>query len=270
MVRTSTAVAPRYARWLELNGRSREAMTLLEHFRASLDSGFRVPPEQLAWTDLRLGDLAAKNGRADLARQAYKRGLSLMPEDPRLLAGIARAAAVEGDWAVAIDAGERATGQLLDPATLGLVSDAWAACGDTARAAEYARAMEVATSRQAGGYHRAWSLFLLDHGRRVPEVIARARAELVTRQDVYGDDLLAWALHRDGRDTEAWPHAQRALLRGTRDGLLHYHVGMIALGIADTARARAELDSALAINPRFHPFQADSARRLRRRLGEAE
>ena len=114
-----------------------------------------------------------------------------------------------------------------DPATFGVVSDAYAALGDSAHAAEYARAMEVAVLGQPGQWHRAWSLFLLDHGRRVPEVLAHVTKELETRRDIYGYDLLAWALHKSGRDGAARIAMARALALGTDDPLLLRHAATI-------------------------------------------
>ena len=96
--------------------------------------------------------------------------------------------------------GEQAIATALDPATLGLLHDAYRLMGDSAKAPEYYRAMELAVLRQPGPFHRAWSLFLLDHDREVPTVLAKVREELQHGQDIYGYDLLAWALHRSGRD----------------------------------------------------------------------
>jgi tetratricopeptide (TPR) repeat protein len=167
---------------------------------------------------------------------------------------------VRHDWHGAIEAGERAIATNLDPATLGTISDAFGALGDTAQAAEYARVMEVAVSKQPGAYHRAWSLFLLDHGRRVSEVLAKARAELETRQDIYGYDVLAWALYKSGRTTDAAAAMTRALSQGTQDGMLFYHAGMIARAAGRPLLARTYLERALRVNPYFQPVQPDSAR----------
>lgn len=260
LARTTGSVGPRYARWLEINGRSGEARELLTTLRQDMESGFRVQPEQLAWFDLRLGDLAFRNGRLDLAAEAYQRGLAVVPEDPRLLTGLAQLKASQGAWKEAISLGERSLAGLFDPATLGLLADGYDAVGDSTKAHDYARAMEVAVSRQPGAYHRGWALFLLDRHRRVDDMLARASAELATRKDVYGYDVAAWALHQAGRDGEARKLSDSALARGTRDGLLHFHAGMIALGLADSARARSELKAALDINPHFHPRHADEAR----------
>ena len=59
-----------------------------------------------------------------------------------------------------------------------------------------------------------------------------AREELRGRRDVYGFDVMAWALFRQGHLGEARAAMDSALRLGTRDPLL--------------ARHRAAIDSALA------------------------
>jgi tetratricopeptide (TPR) repeat protein len=115
--------------------------------------------------------------------------------------------------------------------------------------------MEVAVAGQPGAYHRAWSLFLLDHDRRIPEVLANVQREIETRKDVYGYDLLAWALHKEHRDTEAREAMTEARRLGTQDAMLSYHEGMIDRSLGENARARYFLMKALELNPQFHPTQ---------------
>ena len=254
------AVTSRLARWEEIEGRTEDARHLLH---LALDEAGRrpdLPREQVAWFWLRLGDLELRAGHPYVATYAYANGLRAHPGDYRLLAAESHLDAVRHDWHGAVDAGERAIMTNLDPATLGTISDAFAALGDTAQAAEYARVMEIAVSKQPGAYHRAWSLFLLDHGRRVSEVLAKARAELATRQDIYGYDVLAWALYKSGRTADAETAMERALSQGTQDGMLFYHAGMIARAAGRTALARSYLERALKVNPYFQPLQPDSAR----------
>lgn len=268
VVRTNTAIAPRYARWLELNGRSGEARELLIATRAQFENGFRVPPEQLAWFDLRIGELAFRNGRSDLAQSAFDRGLSIVPDDPRLLAAKARVAAARENWPEAIALGERAMATYFEPATLGLLSEAYEATGDSAKAGEYARAMEVSLSNQPGSYHRGWALFLLDHDRQVDRVLEKAGTELATRKDVYGYDVMGWALHQAGRDREAKAMADAALARHTRDAMLCYHHALIALSLKDSAQARSDLQQAIDISPDYRPGSGPSARAVLARLGK--
>lgn len=221
--RHELAVAPRLARWAELTGRTDLARRLLDRALADAKRRPDLPPEQVAWFYLRVGDLALRTGRLPEAEFAFRAGLDVHPGDYRLLAGLARLEASRGRWRRAIDYGDSSVVTVPDPATLGLVSDAYAQLGDSAAAAQYARALEVAVLGQPGQWHRAWSLYLLDHDRRVPEVLARVRAELVFRRDIYGYDLLAWALHKSHRGHEARDAMTRALALGTDDPLLRHH-----------------------------------------------
>jgi tetratricopeptide (TPR) repeat protein len=261
------AVAPRLARWMEIEGRPDRALRLL---RAALATAERQPAlarPQLAWYHLRVGDVELHAGRPAAADSAYRAGLAINPDDHRLLAARARAALVQRHWNDAADLGERAIAQSLDPATLGVLSEAYAALGDTARSEEYACALGVAVLQQPGAYHRAWSLFLLDRGRHVEMVSRKVREELRTRTDVYGYDLLAWSLHAQRRHREAASAMELALAQGTLDAQLFFHAGMIHRALGDTAAARVMLERALAINPYFHHRQPEIARAVLDSLG---
>jgi tetratricopeptide (TPR) repeat protein len=173
---------------------------------------------------------------------------------------MARLAAVRHEWRDAVLYGDSSIAIALDPATLGVVADAYTALGDTAKAAEYARTMEVAAGQQPGAYHRAWSLFLLDHGRQVAQVLAAAQAELTTRRDIYGYDLLAWALYKHGRPLDARRAMTNALAQGTQDAMLFYHAGMIERAAGNPVAAGDYLRRALAVAPAFDPAAPAIAR----------
>jgi tetratricopeptide (TPR) repeat protein len=259
-VRTDFVVAPRFARWEELRGRPDAAEALFRGALAQATAHHGTPASQLAWFHWRLGDLALRTGRLGDAQTELRLGLDAVPDDARLLGALARLAAVRHRWPEAIAYGERALARAVDPAALGLLSQVYAAVGDSARSADAFKAMSVAVLNQPGPFHRGWSLLLLERGAEVPEVLARARDELRTRRDVYGWDLLGWALYRAGRPREAIPASARALALGTRDAMLWYHAGMIRLAAGDSAAGRAALRTAIAINPHWDPFQPDSAR----------
>jgi tetratricopeptide (TPR) repeat protein len=254
-VRTHLSIAPRLARWAEINGNTAYARKLLREALAEAESRRNLPKEQLAWFHLRLGDLDMRNGRLRSARDMLAKGLEIEPNDYRLLDAMARLEAIEGNPKKAIDYGERGIATKVDPATLGTIGDAYASLGDSVRAEEYFRTMEVAVNGQPGAYHRAWSLFLLDHNRRIPEVLTNVQREIETRKDIYGYDLLAWALHKSGRKVEARLAMNEARRLGTRDAMLFYHAGMIERSLGNAARARYFLGEALKVNPSFHPTQ---------------
>jgi tetratricopeptide (TPR) repeat protein len=258
--RGSLAVAPRLARWAEIQGDTATAHAIVRDLVGSVAAMPALPREQAAWFHLRAADLDVRQGRPELAERALRTGLALRPGDHRLLAAMARLAATRRDWKTTIEYGEGAIAIVLDPATLGIVSDAYAALGDSVKAAEYVTVMELAVGEQPGTYHRAWSLFLLDHGRRVPEVLAAAQAEIADRRDIHGYDLLAWALHKSGRPQDARVAAASALALGTQDPMFLYHAGMIALAAGDATTGRDHLERALAIAPSFDPTAPAIAR----------
>jgi tetratricopeptide (TPR) repeat protein len=247
--RSDLTVAPRLARWAEIDGRPDDARRLMRHSLALARRDPRIPREQIAWFWLRLGDIELRAGRFSAADTAYRAGLTAQPSDYRLLSALARLAAVETRWSDAIQYGDEAIAQNLDPATLGVLADAHTALGDTARGREYARALDVAVRSQPGAYHRAWSLYLLDHGRQTATVTRKVTEELKTRRDIYGYDLLAWSLYKQGRYADARRAMTQALAQGTRDAQLLYHAGRIEQANGRGAAADSLLAQARALNP---------------------
>jgi tetratricopeptide (TPR) repeat protein len=242
------AVAPRVARWHEINGRTDRARQLLQWARKSAHASVGLSAEQVAWFELRVGDLELRNGNLAAADSAFQAAIAAHSGDYRVLALMTRLEMMRGNPTRAIVLGESAIATVLDPATLGMLADAYTIVGDSIRAAEYAQALQLAVASQPGSYHRAWSLWLLDHERDVTRVSQKVRKELNSRRDVYGLDLYAWALHRQGRDQEARGWSARALSRGTKDAQLLSHAAAIEHAIGDSAAAARHHAEALAIN----------------------
>lgn len=247
------SVGARLVRWYELTGRMSQARTVARYVArlARLDGG--LSREQIAWFQMRVGDLAAKAGDVSEADSAYALGLSIFPGDYRILAGQARRAAMTGDWRSAIAAGESAMAIQLDPATLGLLANAWQALGDTAQARSYAKAMTASALTQPGAIHRAWGLHLVDRGQRLDDVLRRVRRELQSRTDVYGYDLLAWTLHAKGDNAAAATAMRVALSQNTEDAPLAFHASEIARALGDTTEANRQLQHMHQFNPRYVP-----------------
>jgi len=233
--RTHLSNAPRLARWLELNSHIREARRILVDARNEALARRDVTKETQAWFQLRVGDFEMRAGHPRAAEQAFRAGLTIEPNDPRLLAAMARLSSENREYRDAIEWGERAIAEQLDPGTLGIVGDAYAAIGDTAKSTEYFHTLEVAVTAQPGPFHRAWSLYLLDHGLRVNEVLGKAQDELKERKDIYGYDLVAWALYKSGRNVEADAMMKQALRLNTPDPLLLRHQAAIAKALPTLA-----------------------------------
>lgn len=225
--RDDPAVGPRYARWLELRGRAGEARRLLERLREDAARRDLLPPDLAAWYDLRLGELALRYDAVAEARRRAESGLATAPRDWRLLALRARVALRARNSLLAIELGDSSLALHPDPATFALVGDAWRAHGRPERSRDYYRALETSVPGPRAGFHRAWYLALLDHDRRVSEVLEAARRELDTRRDVYGWDVYAWALFKSGRVAEARSAIGEALAWSTEDPMIHRHARVI-------------------------------------------
>jgi tetratricopeptide (TPR) repeat protein len=230
----------RLARWYELTGRIEVAREFLRRAIVSVDRRDDLPRDQVAWFHYRLGDLELRVGNVAAAESAFVAGLARNPDDVRILGGLARTALERHSWREAVDYGERATVTELDPATLGTVSLAYANLGDSAQATSYARAMSVSALKQPGAIHRAWGLFLLDHGtaKDRADVLERARRELSDRNDVYGHDLMAWALYRDGQIEKAREEMKLALAQNTQDVMLMRHARAIGVSVNQSINPR--------------------------------
>lgn len=257
--RTQLSIAPRLARWEEIRGETDKARQRLKRALESAQTQ-DLPSEQLAWFYLRVADVEMRSGRTRSARKTLNEGLAATPDDYRLLGAMARLEAGDGSTDKAIDFGERSLAQRLDPLTLGTLSDIYAARGDSAKSAEYMAALEATASAQPGPFHRALSLFLLDRNTRVAEVLAKAEEETKTRKDIYGYDLLAWALYKNHRFSEARDAMKLAMRLCTEDAQIYYHAGMIELALGKPKVAADYLERAVTINPGFNYAQAKIAK----------
>ncbi|MGH7537293.1 MAG: tetratricopeptide repeat protein, partial [Gemmatimonadales bacterium] len=103
--RSDLAVAPRLARWLELQGQVEAARRLLTGARAEARIRPKMPREQVAWFHLRVGDLELRTGHLGAAGSAFREGLAVAPADARLLAAMARLEATRARWGRAVEYG---------------------------------------------------------------------------------------------------------------------------------------------------------------------
>jgi tetratricopeptide (TPR) repeat protein len=236
-----------------------------EALRLALDTA-REGTEPAAWTRVQLGNLYFSGGQLDAARAEYERTLRALPDYAPALAGLARVAAAEGDMERAADLLLRATAAVPLPEYVILLGDVYAAGGDQVRAGEqYELVRAMAQLQAAAGVNvdLELALFEADHpdgAKTTGQLVADARSVVTQRPSIYARDALAWALYRDGQPDAAWDEMQRALALGTRDALLYFHAGTIALARGDTAGARQQLQTALAINPHFSVLHAPAAR----------
>jgi len=99
-------------------------------------------------------------------------------------------------------------------------------------------------SVRADNSNREMIFYYADHAHLPAKALELAQAEYARRHDVFTLDAFAWALHVNGRDTEARTQIAAALAVGIRDARMLRHAGEIALSTGDRAAGeRYLLDS---------------------------
>ncbi|WP_244188925.1 tetratricopeptide repeat protein [Streptomyces yokosukanensis] len=253
-------VFTRYAYVHELRGDVATARRVLAQALASATS-----PGDIAYVSTQLGQLAWNQGDYKAALARYARALAADDTYLPALEGRARAQAASGDRAAAVKGMETVVSRWPLPGPLvelGELYEARGAAGDRDRARrQYALVNTWIALARAGGVDvdLDTALAAADHGDRSAALRA-ARAEWGRRHTVHTADALAWALHVNGRDTQALPYARRATATGYRNAVLLYHRGMIELATGHRTDGRASLASALRLNPGFSPLGAAAAR----------
>ncbi len=257
----SPASWSRLGRMAFLNGDPDAAARLIS--RAATSSREQGLPDAEAFYDFQLGDLHRATGDLEGAEAAYTASLAALPEYVPAMNGLAAVLAATNRRDEAIRILELATARLPQPELVAALGDLYALAGDDARAeAQYRLVAGIAQLSSATGsvYDRQLVIFGADHQRGLHDALARARAELAVRGDIYGHDALAWVLYRLGRFHEAAAHAKAALALGTPDPRIAYHAGLIASARGDDVQAMSLLRVAVRGVALLPPLQADAAR----------
>jgi tetratricopeptide (TPR) repeat protein len=231
-----------------------------ESARLAMDAGGDLrDSEPLAFVLVQAATLFWQEGDVEGALAGFERALGVKPGFPPALVGKARVALAQGRPAEAAALLQEALEKRPLAETAGLLADARRLSGD----GKGAEAAEQDVFREGkSGDGRTLSLYLSTHGRDADEALALAERELSTRDDVYTEDTLAWALYRKGRLAEARLASDKALALGTRDARLLYHAGAVRLANGEVGPGLALVKQALVLNPGFDPVAAPEARAL--------
>jgi tetratricopeptide (TPR) repeat protein len=221
-----------------------------------------LAPENTAYVRTLLGNLLVYAGRSDEATDAYNGALATVPNHAAAIAGLGRLAVGRGDLSEAIARFEHASAILPLPEYVIALGEAEEASGDTtAAAASYDLARAETQLFVAAGVDvdLELALFEADHGDPA-KALELAEAAYRTRQTVRTADALAWAYHRAGRADDAGRLSAEALRLGSKDPLLLYHAGMVAMTAGDMTTAGKRLTAALALDPGFSATGSAAAR----------
>ncbi len=245
----------------ELIGHTRKAIGAM---KLAVDAA-TAAAEPTAWTHVQLGKLYFNHGRLDAAAREYRVGVASFPNYAYGFDALAQVEAARGHVRQAIALERRAVSTIPLPQYVGALGDLYRLDGHPVLARrQYALIGAIDTLLAANGVKTDLeiALFDVDHGIALHKALTRARLARAERPSIDGDDVLAWALARNGRCEEAIGYSRLALRLGTQDALKFFHRGMIERCLGHRVAAVSWFRRALALNPHFSLLWLPVARRL--------
>ncbi len=258
MVDTDPSIAS-YARVSYARELQGDVAGAIRSMTAALDAA--GSPDDSAWASFQLGELFFNSGHLTKAAAFYRRGVELAPSYVPPHAGLAKVAWARGETSKAIARYTWVVQRYPSPEYVIALGDLYATNGQQAEAdQQYALVHAEQQLFAANGVNvdLELALFDADHGKPV-DALAAARAEWDRRHSVHVADALAWALHANGMDAQAWPFERQALKLGTQNALFFFHAGMIRLALHAPVSASTWLRRAIDTNPHFSILYAGVA-----------
>lgn len=231
------------------------------------------PKESIAWAQWQLAAEYYAIGKLAQAESEYVQALETYPRYYRSLAGLAQVRSARERFPEAIQLYREAINTVPMPEYVAALGDVYAKIGNPNEARKQYELVEYIGQLSALNkalYNRELAYFYADHDIKLQQGLELAQRELNHRRDIYAYDVLAWNLFKNGKFEEAREAVRQALKLGTQDAKLHYHAGMIYHRLGEKEKAKEHLRRALSINPHFHIFFADNAKRTLVELENSE
>jgi tetratricopeptide (TPR) repeat protein len=249
-----------YARVAQAQSLLGETTAARQTLRLALDSAVDAPTR--AWAFVELGRLDRGELRYTAAARHFRAALAISPDDPLALEALAETEAARGKLQPAIALQRRAVARRFSAEFAASLGDLYTVAGNKAAARQaYARvaAQERRLAQNGVDTDLDRAMFNLEHGLDLAGSLELARRGYARRPGVEANEVLSWALIRNGRCKEAIPYSHRALR--FPDGHRYFHRAMIERCLGREAAARRLFRKALETDPNFSPIWASYARR---------
>jgi tetratricopeptide (TPR) repeat protein len=254
-----------------LNGDTAESIRLLKQSLLAAMQ-LNIPKENLAWLYYELGERYFQQGDLENAGKAYSAALGSDSNHYRSLAGLAKVRVAQENFDEAIRLYKLSIDIVPFPQYIADLGDVYLRTGNRMDAQQQYDMVEYI------GYlskvnqvlnNRELALFYADREIKLPQALDLARKELEVRHDIYTWDTLAWVLYKNHQLPEARQAIDKSLSLQTKDSILCFHAGMIERALGNDEAAESDLNLALKINPHFHIFYAEQARRTLEEIGRS-
>jgi tetratricopeptide (TPR) repeat protein len=213
-----------------------------------------TPPseaEDRAWILSQIGHLQLMSGKITEADDTLQQALALFPGYHYALGNLAKVRIEQKRYDDAVNILEQRYHAAQHAENLYDLAEALELAGHRDQAkkafAEFETKSQLESIRPDNS-NRELIFYYADHARLPAKALEVAQAEYARRHDVFTLDAYAWALHVNGRDTEARTQIAAALAVGVRDAKMLGHAGEIALSCGDRAAGERLLLDATKMN----------------------
>jgi tetratricopeptide (TPR) repeat protein len=209
-----------------------------------------TPPseaEDRAWILSQIGHLQIMSGKLTGADNTLQQALALFPGYHYALGNLAKVRIEQKRYEDAVNILQQRYDAAQHAENLYDLAEALELAGHADQAKKAFTEFETKSqleSVRADNSNRELIFYYADHAHLHAKALDVAQAEYARRQDVFTLDAYAWALHVNGRNSEARTQIAAALAVGIRDAKMLRHAGEIAVSTGDRAAAeRYLLDS---------------------------
>jgi tetratricopeptide (TPR) repeat protein len=209
-----------------------------------------TPPseaEDRAWTLSQIAHLQLMSGKIADADNTLQQALTIFPGYHYALGNLAKVRIEQKRYEDAVKILQQRYDSAQHAENLYDLAEALELAGHRGQAQQAFGEFETKSrleSAYADNSNRELIFYYADHANQASKALEVAQAEYARRRDVFTLDAYAWALHVNGRDSEARSQIAAALAVGIRDAKMLRHAGEIALSTGDRATAeRYLLDS---------------------------
>lgn len=214
--------------------------------------------EHTEWTRVQLANLYEKTGDYKTAEGLYNLSLSMRPDYPYALAGLARVAVAANDTKKAIALYEKADSLITDNAMKEELVDLYRQSGQNKKADQLAKAVIEDLSKDAqaadkdetiGHYADRELAYAYLKINNTDKALEHAMLEYNRRpENIDVNETVAWVYYNKGEYDKALPYIKTALKTNSKNPVLLSRAGMIFLKSGEKAMAKTMLRQASVAN----------------------
>ena len=229
----------------------------IEAMKMAAEAGGRGD-EHTEWTRSQLGALYEKTGDYKSAQAIYETSLSLRPDYPYAIAGMARLAQAKNDYKTAIALYEKADSLISDNSFKEELVDLYRTTGETKKADLAANAVIEDLSKDAkaadkdesiGHYADRELAYAYLKTKNNDKALEHALLEYNRRPDnIDVNETVAWVYYVRGEYDKALPYIKVALKTNSKNPVLLGRAGLIYFKSGDKAMAKTLLTEAMSSN----------------------